>query len=75
MKTPASTYRQNQNRGKASSTSGFHRISRILLWIVSIVTVIILFILWTILKPILRGAGWLISAITALAILYWLLNM
>lgn len=75
MKTPASTYRQNQNRGKASSFSGFHRINRILLWIVGIVTGIVLFIIWTILKPILRGASWLISAITTLAILYWLLSL
>lgn len=30
-------------------------------------------ILWAILKPIFRGVGWLISILTAIGIIYWIL--
>ena len=32
-------------------------------------------ILWAILKPIFRGVGWLISILTALGIIYWILTL
>ena len=32
-------------------------------------------ILWTILKPIFRGVGWLISILTAIVIIYWILTL
>lgn len=32
-------------------------------------------ILWAILKPILRGVGWLISILTAAGIIYWILTL
>lgn len=31
-------------------------------------------ILWAILKPIFRGVGWLISILTAIGIIYWILT-
>lgn len=32
-------------------------------------------ILWAILKPIFRGVGWLISILTAIGIIYWILTL
>lgn len=32
-------------------------------------------ILWAILKPIFRGIGWLISILTAIGIIYWILTL
>lgn len=32
-------------------------------------------ILWAILKPIFRGVGWLISILTAVGIIYWILTL
>ena len=32
-------------------------------------------ILWAILKPIFRGVGWLISILTAIGIIYWIITL
>ena len=32
-------------------------------------------LLWAVLKPICRGAGWIISIITALGIIYWVTTL
>ena len=32
-------------------------------------------VLWAILKPIFRGVGWLISILTAIGIIYWILTL
>lgn len=32
-------------------------------------------ILWAILNPIFRGVGWLISILTAIGIIYWILTL
>ena len=32
-------------------------------------------ILWAIFKPIFRGVGWLISILTAIGIIYWILTL
>lgn len=32
-------------------------------------------ILWAILKPIFRGVGWLISILTAIGVIYWILTL
>ncbi len=32
-------------------------------------------ILWAILKPIFRGVGWLISILTAIGIIYWIMTL
>ena len=32
-------------------------------------------ILWAILRPIFRGVGWLISILTAIGIIYWIMTL
>lgn len=72
MKPNNSTY--NQKRGKAHSPSSLNGIKRFILWLLAVVGGIIGLFLWVILKPAIRGIGWLISIFTALAVLYWLLT-
>lgn len=61
-------------RGKAS-ISGLNRIKRFLLWLMGIVGAIIGLTLWIFLRPIFRGIGWVISLITSLLIIFWLLTL
>ena len=61
-------------RGKASFSS-LNRIKRVLLWLVGIVGAIIGLTLWIFLRPIFRGIGWVISLITSLLIIFWLLTL
>lgn len=46
-----------------------------ILWLVGIIGAIIGLTLWAFLRPIFRGVGWVISIITALAIIYWILTL
>lgn len=40
-----------------------------------VIATIVGIILWAILKPIFRGVGWLISILTAIGIIYWILTL
>ncbi len=40
-----------------------------------VIVTIVGIILWAILKPIFRGVGWLISILTAIGIIYWILTL
>lgn len=48
---------------------------RVLKVVVMIVLSVVGLLLWAILKPIFRGAGWLISIATAAAIIFWLMTL
>ena len=61
-------------QGKASISS-LNRIKRVLLWVVGIIGAILGLVLWAFLRPIFRGVGWIVSALTAIAIIYWLLTL
>lgn len=62
-------------RGRASISS-LNRIKRVLIWaVVGIIGVILGLVLWVFLRPIFRGVGWVVSLISALMIIYWLLAL
>lgn len=61
------------SRGR-TSTSGFNQIKKVVKVMVIIIGSTIGLVLWAIIKPIIRGAGWVVSIITALAIIFWLLT-
>lgn len=63
------------NRRGRASISSFNRIKRALLWLVGIIGAILGLVLWVFLRPILRGVGWVISLVSALMIIYWLLTL
>ena len=61
-------------RGKASISS-LNRIKKVAKWVAILITSIIGLVLWVFLRPIFRGVGWVISALSALLIIYWLLTL
>lgn len=64
----------SNRRGKASISS-LNRIKMAFLWVVGITGAILGLVLWAFLRPIFRGVGWIVSALTAIAIIYWLLTL
>ena len=61
-------------RGKASISS-LNRIKRVAKWIAILIGSIIGLVLWAFIRPIFRGVGWVISIVTALMIIYWLITL
>ena len=61
-------------RGKASISS-LNRIKRVAKWIAVIFGSIIGLVLWAFIRPRFRGVGWVISIVTALMIIYWLITL
>ena len=61
-------------RGKASISS-LNRIKRVAKWIAILIGSIIGLVLWAFIRPIFRGVGWVISIVTALIIIYWILTL
>lgn len=57
-----------------TSTSGFNQIKKVAKWVVIVIGSTIGLVLWVLFRPIFRGAGWVISLITALVIIFWLLT-
>ena len=72
------TMKTNNNisirRGRAAISS-LNRIKRVLLWAVGIIGAILGLVLWVFLRPIFRGVGWVVSLISALMVIYWLLTL
>ena len=62
------------SQGKAPSLR-FNQIKRTILWLAGIFGAIIGLTLWAFLRPIFRGVGWVISIISALAIIYWIMTL
>ncbi len=53
----------------------FNQIKKAILWLAGIIGAIVGLTLWAFLRPIFRGIGWVISIISALVIIYWLLTL
>lgn len=62
------------SQGEASSLR-FNQIKKTILWLAGIIVAIVGLTLWAFLRPIFRGVGWIISIISALAIIYWILTL
>ena len=63
------------NSETSFTPSPAHTAYRRVLKVVMIILSVVGLLLWAILKPIFRGAGWLISIATAAAIIFWLLTL
>ena len=64
----------SDRRGKASISS-LNRIKRVARVVVIIIASIIGMVVWVFIRPIFRGVGWVISIITSLLIIFWLLTL
>lgn len=62
------------NRRGRAPISSLNRIKKVLLWLVGIIGAILGLVLWVFLRPIFRGVGWVISLVSTLMIIYWLLT-
>ncbi len=63
----------SNSRGK-TSTSGFNQIKKVVKVLVILIGSTIGLVLWVFIRPIFRGVGWLISILTMIAIIYWLMT-
>ncbi|WP_280120643.1 hypothetical protein [Sangeribacter muris] len=63
------------NRRGRASISSLNRIKKVLLWLVGFIGAILGLVLWGFIRPIFRGVGWVISLVSALMIIYWLLTL
>ena len=63
------------NRRGRASISSLNRIKKVLLWLVGIIGAILGLVLCGFIRPIFRGIGWVISLVSALMIIYWLLTL
>lgn len=63
----------SNSRGK-TSTSGFNQIKKVVKVLVILIGSTIGLVLWVFIRPIFRGVGWVISLLTALMIIFWLLT-
>lgn len=68
---------QHINRSRQARQSSYHYriITRAVKAVAIIIGAVIGIALWAIAKPILRGIGWLISILTAIGVIYWILTL
>lgn len=70
------TGKHKDNRSRQARQSSYHyRISQAVKVVGVIIGAVIGIALWAIAKPILRGIGWLISILTAIGVIYWILTL
>ena len=62
------------SQGKASSLR-FNQIKKVVKVLVILIGSTIGLVLWVFIRPIFRGVGWLISILTMIAIIYWLMTL
>ena len=63
----------SNSRGR-TSISGFNQIKKVVKVLVILIGSTIGLVLWVFLRPIFRGVGWVISLVSALMIIFWLLT-
>ncbi|WP_280120061.1 MULTISPECIES: hypothetical protein [Bacteroidales] len=74
--TATNQHISNSGRGNTHQTSHQYRIIKGLAKMVGcIIGLIVALIMWVVVRPILRGVGWLISILTMIAIIYWLMTL
>lgn len=74
--TATNQHIRNSGRGNTHPTSHQYRIiTRAVKAVAIIIGAVIGIALWAIARPILRGIGWLISILTAIGVIYWILTL
>ena len=53
----------------------FNQIKKVAKVVAIIIVAIIGTLVWAMVRPVIRGAGWLISLITAIMIIFWLITL
>ncbi|MCI9030355.1 MAG: hypothetical protein HFJ90_09150 [Muribaculaceae bacterium] len=62
--------------GKAHQTSHQYRILKTVASVVGfIIGTLVAVVVWVVVRPVFRGIGWIISLLTMIAVIYWLLTI
>ena len=73
--TATNQHIRNSGRGKTHQTSHHYRIikglAKVAGWIIGLIVALIV---WVILRPIFRGVGYVITILTMIVIIFWLLT-
>lgn len=73
--TATNQHIRNSGRGNTHHTSHQNRIIKGIAKVVGVIIgIIVAVVMWVVIRPIFRGVGWLISILTAIAIIYWILT-
>ena len=73
--TATNQHIRNSGRDNTHQTSHQNRIIKGVAKVVGVIIGILLaVVMWVVIRPIFRGVGWLISILTAIAIIYWILT-
>lgn len=74
--TATNQHISNSGRGNTHQTSHQYRIIKGLAKMVGcIIGLIVALIMWVVVRPILRGVGYVITILTMTAIIYWLMTL
>lgn len=73
--TATNQHIRNSGRGKTYQTSHQYRIIKVVANVAGVIIgLVVAVVMWVVVRPILRGVGWLISILTVIAIIYWVLT-
>lgn len=73
--TATNQHIRNSGRGNTHQTSHQNRIIKGAAKVVGVIIgILVAVVMWVVIRPIFRGVGWLISILTAIAIIYWILT-
>lgn len=73
--TATNQHIRNSGRGNTHQTSHQYRIIKAVANVVGVIIgLIVAVVMWVVIRPICRGVGWLISILTIIAIIYWLMT-
>lgn len=73
--TATNQHIRNLGRGKTHQTSHQYRIIKVVANVAGVIIgLLVAVVMWVVVRPILRGVGWLISILTVIAIIYWVLT-
>ena len=68
-------HKDNRSRQARQSSYLYRMITRAVRVMAIIIGAVIGIALWAIARPILRGIGWLISILTVIGVIYWILTI
>lgn len=72
----ATKQHRNLGRSEAHQTSHQYRILKTVASVVGfIIGTLVAVVVWVVVRPVFRGIGWIISLLTMIAVIYWLLTI
>ena len=71
------TVKHKDNRSRQARQSSYHYriITKAVKVVAIIIGAVIVIALWAIVRPVFRGIGWLISILTAIGVIFWLMTL